>query len=59
MLEGFASFHGPAFYGMPRNRGTVTLERKSWTLPESVPFGDAAVLVPMEAGVEQHWKLMA
>jgi dihydroorotase len=58
-LEGFASFHGPAFYGMPRNRGTVTLERKSWTLPESVPFGDAAVLVPMEAGVEQHWKLMA
>jgi dihydroorotase len=59
-LEGFASFHGPDFYGLPRNRGTVTLERKAWTVPESVPFGDAApgaAVVPMEAGVEQHWKL--
>jgi dihydroorotase len=59
-LEGFASFHGPAFYGLPRNRGTVTLERKAWTVPESVPFADSAhgaALVPMEAGVEQHWKL--
>ncbi len=56
-LEGFASFHGPAFYGMPRNRGTVTLERTAWTVPESVPFGDGAVLKPMDGGVEQHWKL--
>ncbi len=60
-LEGFASFHGPDFYGLPRNRGTVTLERTPWTVPESVPFADAApgaaTLVPMEAGVQQHWKL--
>ena len=26
-LEGFASEFGPAFYGLPRQRGTVTLER--------------------------------
>ena len=59
-LEGFASFHGADFYGLPRNKGTVTLERKAWTVPESVAFGEAApgaALVPMEAGVEQHWKL--
>jgi dihydroorotase len=57
-LEAFASFHGADFYGLPRNTGTVTLERRRWTLPESVPFGDAR-LVPMEAGVEQTWKLIA
>ena len=26
-LEGFASEHGPRFYGLPLNEGTVTLER--------------------------------
>ena len=36
-----ASFHGPAFYGLPRNTGTVTLKREAWTLPETLPFGDA------------------
>lgn len=28
-LEGFASFHGPDFYGLPRNTGTVTLKREA------------------------------
>jgi dihydroorotase len=55
-LEGFASFHGPDFYGLPRNKGSVTLVRERWTLPNSVPFGNAE-LIPMEAGVEQHWKM--
>ncbi|MFM7342253.1 MAG: dihydroorotase, partial [Betaproteobacteria bacterium] len=30
-LEAFASFNGPDFYGLPRNSGTVTLERQNWT----------------------------
>ena len=34
-LEGFASFHGPDFYGLPRNSGSVTLKRQAWTVPES------------------------
>ncbi len=34
-LEGFASFHGPDFYNLPRNTGTITLRRESWTPPES------------------------
>ncbi|MDZ5455495.1 dihydroorotase [Azohydromonas lata] len=55
-LEGFASVHGPDFYGLPRNSGTVTLVRKDWTLPETVPFGDAA-LKPLCAGEVLHWKL--
>ena len=27
-LEGFASFHGADFYGLPRNTGTVTLRAR-------------------------------
>jgi dihydroorotase len=55
-LEAFASFNGPAFYGLPRNRGTVTLKRAPWTLPESVPFGDAK-LKPLRGGETLNWKL--
>jgi dihydroorotase len=36
-LEGFASFHGPDFYGLPRNQGTITLRRESWTPPSTSP----------------------
>ena len=42
-LEAFASFNGPAFYGLPRNAGTVTLQREPWSLPETLPFGDALI----------------
>jgi dihydroorotase len=55
-LEGFASVHGPAFYGLPRNTGTVTLKRAQWTLPETVPFGDAQ-LKPLRGGEQLAWRL--
>ena len=55
-LEGFASFHGPAFYGLPRNPGTVTLRKQPWTLPETLPFG-AAELKPLRGGETLTWKL--
>jgi dihydroorotase len=55
-LEAFASFNGPDFYGLPRNEGRVTLKREPWTLPESVPFGDA-VLKPLRGGETLTWKL--
>ena len=54
-LEGFASHHGPAFYGMARNTGTVTLVREAWVLPETVPFGDAA-LKPLRGGETLAWR---
>src|SRR5206468_746664 len=47
-LEGFASFHGADFYGLPRNTGTLALRRESWTVPEQVPFGEAQ-LKPLRA----------
>ncbi|EJT84853.1 dihydroorotase [Pseudomonas putida S11] len=40
-LEGFASLHGPAFYGLPANTDTITLVREEWTAPDSLPFGRA------------------
>ena len=57
-LEAFASFNGPAFYGLPRNQGSITLRRESWTLPESFAFGEAE-LKPLRAGETLAWKLVA
>ncbi len=57
-LEGFASFHGPAFYGLPRNAGTVTLRRETWTPPESFRFGEAD-LKPLRSGEALRWKLLS
>ena len=55
-LEGFASLHGPTFYGLPLNTGTVTLQRQAWTLPETLPFGDA-LIKPLRAGETLNWRL--
>ncbi|HKB55137.1 MAG TPA: dihydroorotase, partial [Ramlibacter sp.] len=56
-LEAFASFHGPAFYQLPRNSGTITLRRESWSAPESFPFGDAQ-LKPLRAGETLPWRVV-
>ncbi|MBU6509435.1 MAG: dihydroorotase [Gammaproteobacteria bacterium] len=56
-LEAFASFHGADFYGLPRNREKITLARKSWTVPESYPFGEHRV-VPLRAGESLSWSLV-
>ncbi|KNZ32309.1 MAG: dihydroorotase [Methylibium sp. NZG] len=55
-LEAFASFNGPAFYGLPRNAGTVTLTEQAWTVPEAVAFGEAQ-LKPLRGGETLTWKL--
>ncbi|HEY9237856.1 MAG TPA: dihydroorotase [Burkholderiaceae bacterium] len=56
-LEAFASLNGPAFYGLPRNAGHVTLRRAAWTLPESLPFGDTT-LKPLRGGESLAWQLV-
>ena len=56
MLEGFASFHGADFYGLPRNTGKVRLVREPWTIPEALPFGDETI-VPLAAGKSLKWRL--
>lgn len=57
-LEGFASEHGPRFYGLPLNEGTVTLERAPVTVPERLVIGDDA-LVPFHAGEQLAWRVAA
>ncbi len=54
-LETFASFHGADFYGLPRNTGTITLRRESWTPPESFAFGQTE-LKPLRSGEALPWR---
>jgi dihydroorotase len=55
-LEAFASFHGPDFYGLPRNRDTLTLLPEAWEVPAHYAFG-AGELVPLRAGERIGWRL--
>ena len=56
-LETFASFNGADFYSLPRNTGTVTLIKESWTPPESFAFGEAA-LKPLRSGEALPWRMV-
>jgi dihydroorotase len=55
-LEGFASRHGPLFYGLPVNRDTITLAEEAWPVPGDTAFG-ADRLVPFRAGESVGWRL--
>ena len=55
-LEAFASLNGPAFYGLPPNEGTITLHRRQWTLPDTLPLGEQQV-VPLNAGETINWQM--
>lgn len=55
-FEGFASRHGPAFYGLPVNEGTVTLRRADNPVPELLPAGGSEI-VPFHAGGILGWEL--
>ncbi len=55
-LEGFASEHGPRFYGLPLNEGTVTLERARNDVPASLAAAGNEI-VPFHAGEQLGWKL--
>ena len=55
-LEAFASFNGADFYGLPRNTGTISLKRESWTPPESFQFGEAE-LKPLRSGEALPWRV--
>jgi len=55
-LEAFASFHGPDFYGLPRNHDTITLVRQERPVAHEQPFG-ADRLVPFRGGESVPWRL--
>ena len=52
-LEGFASFYGADFYRLPRNIGTITLQKQTWTIPARYDE-----ITPLKAGEELTWKII-
>ncbi len=58
MLEGFASHHGPDFYGLKRNTESITLEKNSWVVPESYKLANSEI-VPFFGGRSLSWRLLA
>jgi len=56
-LEDFCSSFGADHYGIPRNTDTMTLEKKSWTVPKTYEFGDDTV-TPLKAGEEVKWTIL-
>ena len=55
-FEGFASLNGPAFYGLPVNAATITLERGETAVPAQLDANGTAV-VPFHAGETLGWRL--
>jgi dihydroorotase len=56
-LEGFASFHGADFYRLPRNTGTITLEKTSWEIPAAYIENNVSI-TPLKATERVHWKVL-
>jgi dihydroorotase len=56
-FEGFASEHGPRFYGLALNEGTVTLERANVQVPDVVD-ANGTPIVPFHAGTGLPWRLV-
>jgi dihydroorotase len=60
-LEGFASLHGPRFYGLPLNTERITLRRADHLVPSRLHLNDAAgravELVPFHAGELLPWRV--
>jgi dihydroorotase len=56
-LEAFASFYGADFYGLPRNKDHITLQKQNWVVPEELVM-QSATIVPLDAGTTLAWKMV-
>ena len=56
-FEAFASENGPDFYGLPRNEGTVTLEKAEAVVPETIDANGTSI-VPFHAGEALGWRFV-
>ena len=57
-FEKFMSLNGPAFYQMPVNNNKISLEKRHWTVPESLPFAEQS-LIPFKAGEILQWQIIS
>ena len=56
-LEGFVSEHGPRFYRLPLNEGTITLEKGApATFPDRIETGEGPVTV-FDPGMPLYWQV--
>lgn len=53
-LEGFASLHGPAFYGLPVNERKIVLNRAETVVPAEIIAADSHI-VPFHASSKLAW----
>ncbi|WP_379921950.1 dihydroorotase [Erythrobacter sp. R86502] len=56
-FEGFASLHGPAFYKLPVNEDSVTLERGELLVPSCLHVAGEEI-VPWHGGATLGWKFL-
>lgn len=56
-FQGFASEHGPAFYGLALNEERVTLDRSECAVPDAIA-ADGSDLVPFHAGATLNWRFV-
>jgi dihydroorotase len=54
-FEGFASLYGPAFYGLPVNEASVTLERAEVAVPSELSLAGSTI-VPWHGGQVLGWR---
>lgn len=54
-FEAFASLNGPAFYGLPVNADTVTLEKADVEVPAQID-ANGTPIVPFHAGEVLNWR---
>jgi dihydroorotase len=55
-LEGFASFYGADFYGLPRNKQLIQLKKSPWNVPQTLDYASNQ-LIPFKAGTQLNWQL--
>lgn len=56
-LEGFASHYGADFYGLARNKTSITLIKEAWKVPGEIILPSGKPIVPFFAGETINWKL--
>lgn len=56
-FEGFASLHGPAFYGLPVNEDFVVLEKAAVAVPDVID-ANGTPIVPFHAGETLGWRFI-
>lgn len=56
-LEAFASHNGPDYYGLPRNTGSLTLEKSPWQIPDAITLPNGRPIIPFMAGTTINWKV--